>query len=364
MKKATILVFLCFAVAVMLPKTTVHAQENLLINGNAENEMNGWVDPDNLWFPSAPITPKEGKSFFWPSKKGCSTSYIYQDIDLSTYEAGTWVELSGWLANWDQSPNDEAILQLEFLDSKGVALTTISRSQRNPEWNQHTIQCQIAKSTVTARVKLIANRYVGNDNDAYFDDLSFTVLDGSYKQIYITGNTSTAKSGDVIQLKANNGSSTDPKKFIWTSSYDALASVNEMGEVTFYGSNSEEVTIYAKDAESNMVGAFYINSDKPNDSPMPDQVKALKKGQVTNKSITLQWDKCNNAQGYYVYQYNTSNKKWILAGTIKDSNSTGYTLKKLKSATSYKFKVAAYVNYGKEIYLGKYSNTLTVTTLK
>ncbi len=364
MKRAIVFVFLCFTVLVMLPKTTARAQENLLINGNAENEMTGWVDPDSFWFPSAPITPMEGQYFFWPSKKACNTSYIYQDIDLTSYEAGTWVELSGWLANWDQSPNDEAILQLEFLDSKGAVLKALSRSQRNPAWTQHTIRTQMMNSAVTARVKLIANRYVGSDNDAYFDDLSFSVLEGSYQTVYITGSKSTAKSGDVIKLKANNGLTTDPKKYTWTSSYDALAKVNEAGEVTFKGSNSEEVAIYAKDKESNIVGVFYINSDKINDSPAPSQVKSLRKGKVTKNAITVQWDKSKGAQGYYVYQYNTATKKWVLVGTVKDSNTTSFTIQKLKSATPYKLKVAAYVTYGKESYSGVYSKTITVTTSK
>ena len=222
----------------------------------------------------------------------------------------------------------------------------------------------MVKSAETARVKLIANRYVGSDNDAYFDDLSFYVLDGSYQSIYITGSKSTAKSGEVIKLKANNGLTTDPKKYTWTSSYDLLASVNETGEVTFKGSGSEEVVIYAKDKESNIVGVYYINSDKQNDTPAPGQVKSLRKGKVTNKSITLQWDKSNNAQGYEIYQYNAATKKWVLAGTIKDRNTTSFTLQKLRSGTSYKLKVAAYITYGKENYSGAFSKTLTVTTVK
>lgn len=359
----------CFALLLLIgflisPGDKVHADENLLVNPNAENEMQGWTDPDGLWYPSAPITPVEGSYFFWPSKSGCEFSLIYQDVDVTGYGSGNWVELSGWMANWDQTPHDEAIMQLEFLDKEGNVLTQYNRTQRNPQWKQHAIQAQIPAKGVIARVSLIAKRYVGNDNDAYFDDLNFHVIDGTFWQIYITGSKATAKSGDKIQLKANNGSSSDAANFIWSSSYDSIATVSSDGLVTFTGSETDEVAIYAEDIKTGFIGVYYINSANTNLTIVPAQVKGLKESNVTKTSITLAWSKVSKAEGYYVYQYSSSKKKWVLVKTIKSPATTNVKLSNLKAGSSYRFKVAAYTVYGDMNYTGTLSKEYKVSTAK
>lgn len=363
-RKITSCIILFLAIFILYPQANIKAEGNLLINGNAESEMLGWTDPDNLWYPSADVTPKEGNFFFWPSKGGCETSYIYQDVDVSSYAVGTWVELSGWLANWDQSPHDEAILQLEFLDAQGRVLGQHARAQRNPQWTEHAIQTQIIKNTTTARVKLIAKRYVGTDNDGYFDDLSFRVLSSNYQKVYVTGKTATAKSGDIIQLKANNGTTTNAASFKWSSSYDAMATVDGMGRVTFLGDSTSEVTIYAEDLSSGIVGVYYFNSSSKNESPTPKQVTGLKKYKATKTTITLKWTKVKNAKGYYVYQYNKTKKKWVKVKTLTKATTNTATIKKLKSKTSFQFKVVAYATYGNAYYAGKASKVLKVQTRK
>lgn len=93
------------------------------------------------------------------------------------------MELTGWVSNYDQPPNDEAILQLEPLDASQNVLAMHSRSHRNPVWTKQSIQLQIPAGAVTTRVKLVARRFVDSDNDAYFDDLKLTVLDGEYNKV-------------------------------------------------------------------------------------------------------------------------------------------------------------------------------------
>ncbi|MGB4658293.1 MAG: fibronectin type III domain-containing protein [Mobilitalea sp.] len=364
MKKTVIFIALLLTIILLSPGTIAKAGDNLLVNGNAESEMSGWTDTQGCWYPTAEITPIEGSYFFWPSKADYSTTYIYQDVDISDYAEDSWVELSGWLANYDQTPHDESVLQLEFLDDNDVVLVAFSRAQRNPQWSKHAIQAQIPEYAVTARIKLIANRYIGSDNDAYFDDLSFQVLSGVYKTIYITGKTAKAQNGETLQLKADNGITTDPTNYLWTSSYDAIASVDANGLVTFYGDASSEVSIYAEDGDTGMSGIYHINSAISNETPAPSVVSGLKLSKATTNTVVLQWTAVENAKGYYIYQYNTSKKKWIKINTITKAATSKATIKKLKKGSSYKFKVVAYSKYGKNYYTGNSSKTLTAKTKK
>ncbi len=92
---------------------------------------------------------------------------------------------------------------------------------------------------------------------------------------------------------------------------------------------------------------------------LPGETKNLKATKINADNITLSWNKADGAKRYAVYQYNTSKKKY---SRIATTASTSYTVKSLKSSTSYKFAVRAYVK-DKTVAYGKTSNYLTVKTL-
>ena len=196
------------------------AGANLLINPGAEEGMKGWVDPDNLWAAHANVAPHSGRYFFWPQRGPAAgnppqrdgvpvSTFIYQDVPISAYAEGSSVTLSGWLCNYYQPPNDMATLILEFLNVSGSVIQSYQREHRNNDWTEYTIIAPIPAGAATARVKLLATRYMGYNNDGYFDDLSFTVSSTSVAQVYITGPTDKAKAGDSIQLTATNGTSSN-----------------------------------------------------------------------------------------------------------------------------------------------------------
>lgn len=78
----------------------------------------------------------------------------------------------------------------------------------------------------------------------------------------------------------------------------------------------------------------------------------------TKTSVTLKWNKVTGADGYRVYKYNSSTKKYEV---IKTVTKTSLKISKLKSGTTYKFKVRAYKKDGDTIY-GAYSSVKEVTT--
>jgi len=228
---------------------------NLLINGNGENGLDGWIDSDGAWGTSAEVVPHEGSLFIWPQRLDIENTTIYQDVLLTDYAAGTWVQLSGWLCNYDQYPHDQATLRLEFLDVSGNIIENYQQEQRNPSWEEHVISAKIPQGAVSARVKLVADRFVGSDNDAYFDDLSFIVMDKQFQEVSITGNKDKAAAGDQVQLNAGGNAS----DYDWSSSYDKIATVDETGLVTFV--NDGKVSIYAEDKNTGVVGVYRFNED-------------------------------------------------------------------------------------------------------
>lgn len=78
---------------------------------------------------------------------------------------------------------------------------------------------------------------------------------------------------------------------------------------------------------------------------------------ATSSSVTLKWSKVEGAGGYRVYVYKDG--KWKYYKGIKTEE---YTVKSLKDATNYKFKVRAFFKEDGKTIWGTYSDTVTVRT--
>lgn len=89
------------------------------------------------------------------------------------------------------------------------------------------------------------------------------------------------------------------------------------------------------------------------------QVKNLKVSTTSTTQIKVTWSKVSGATAYRLYKYNSKTKKYEYYGQTK---STSMTVKKLTSATTYKFKVRALKTVKGKNYYGKYSSILTATT--
>lgn len=81
---------------------------------------------------------------------------------------------------------------------------------------------------------------------------------------------------------------------------------------------------------------------------------------METKKVTIKWKKNDKADGYYVYAYNTSKKKYVKVADTKKTYAkiSKISGKKLKSGATYKFKVTAYEKNGKK------KNTISESTLK
>lgn len=386
MKKLLALFSVLLLSFVLLGATEANAAANLLINGSGEEGMLGWTDngnaehPEGLWKPSTLNTNHtaiDGDTFFWPSKNYCKYACMYQDVDVSGYSIGTWLSLSAWLANYDQYPHDQATIKIQILDLVGNVIYEDYSLQRNPDWQYHQLSIPLPTNAVTARVLCIADRYVGSDNDAYFDDIRLTTI-ASVSEVTITGDKSKVKPGDTIQLKASDGKYKKASDYDWSSSYDAIATVDENGLVTMVADPGEdllgaEVYIFAMNKETGVIGKYYINSERENigasasdngsgsqssESKIskPEKVKSLKV-----VSVKIQWDKSKGANGYYVYKYDKTSGKYKLIKTIRKGTTTSYTISNLKLNNTYKFKVAAYKTVNGKKVRSEDSQILTIS---
>ena len=92
----------------------------------------------------------------------------------------------------------------------------------------------------------------------------------------------------------------------------------------------------------------------------PYGVGGFKAKSTAKNSITLGWNKGTTASGYQLQQYKDG--KWVTVYTGTKATSTSYTVKSLKTNTSYKFRIRAYKTYGNTKQYGSWSKELTVRT--
>ncbi len=379
MRLLTVALAAVLTLAVLPMNSVKGAENNLLINGGGEEGMTGWTDPDGIWEPSLNTTnhePIEGETFFWPSKKPCAEAMMYQDVDITEYGEGTWMKLTAWLANYNQSPHDQATLQLSYLDAGGNLLNSDASQQRNPEWGQHQIDLQIPAGAVTARVSCLATRFVGQDNDAYFDDIRLVVTDRVVREVIITGDKDKVTEGETVQLSATDGVYSKASDFEWSSSYDEIATVDENGLVTVH-KGGEEVWIYAKCIKTGVVGKYYVNSElgnvpepepEPKPEPEPEPKPEPEPEPVTDKievnalaSVELSWAKVRNAKGYMIFELDTEDNEYKRIKTIKKASKTTCRINDLERGETYTFIVRAFRKDGqKTIYLAE-SEPIIVT---
>lgn len=419
MKKSSIfigLIALCLCVAFSGNVSAKADTVNLLINGGGEDGMNGWTDVDGCWYPDTYDTSHkavEGETFFWPSKKTTEFTQIFQDVDITSFDAGMNLELGAYLANYDQSPHDQATLQLDILDAYGNVLASDFSIQRNPEWCYNEVNVAIPENAVTARVYLIAKRFVGLDDDAYFDAVSLKCTDIICNPVVITGDTDRAVPGDTVQLSASDGKYKKASYYEWYTSYNEIASVDENGLVTFVTDvdselENAELVVYARNKKTDVIGKYLFNSELivpvyENDTQADNGQSGENTGdngtgntagdngsagtgnnagdtepkngetvQNTDKgklepvevfgavAVKLTWKKAKNVTGYEIYKYNEATGKYKKIKTIKKAGTTSYTATGLKMGNTYKFKIRSYkTKNGKKTY-SDYSSVVKV----
>ena len=162
-----------------------------------------------------------------------------------------------------------------------------------------------------------------------------TTASGYQLQQYKGGKWVTIYTG----TKATNTSYTVKKLKAGTAGYRfRIRAYKTYGNTKQYGSWSSEVK---------------VNTN-------PYGVGGFKAKSTAKTSITLGWNKGTTASGYQLQQYKGG--KWVTISTPNKATTVSYTVKSLKSNTSYKFRIRAYKTYGNTKQYGSWSKELTVRT--
>lgn len=132
---------------------------------------------------------------------------------------------------------------------------------------------------------------------------------------------------------------TTNQKLDYTSSDTDVATVNSKGVVTTKKAGKVTITAKTKDG-SKKTAKCKITVKGPGKTTL-NKIDNSQKG-----TAILSWKEVKEADGYEIYM-STDKKKYNKIQTVKKSSVTTFTMKKLKSKTTYYFKVVTYVNVGK-----------------
>ncbi len=93
---------------------------------------------------------------------------------------------------------------------------------------------------------------------------------------------------------------------------------------------------------------------------LPSAVTGFKTNSKTSISVTLQWNKNTSATGYELQKWD--GQKWVALTKLTSNATTTYTIKNLKAATAYKYRIRAYKMNGSTALYSNYSATVTAMT--
>lgn len=139
----------------------------------------------------------------------------------------------------------------------------------------------------------------------------------------------------------------------WTSSDSQIVSVRKDGSI--WARKIGQATITAKSTDGGNVTASCIVTVVP---AKIDDVEQDKEN-TTRSRVSIYWGQVEGADGYRIYKYNSSKKKYVL---YKDTKDNDVDILRMSAEKSCKVKVAAYVKFGNEKYEGELSKTVTAWT--
>jgi hypothetical protein len=166
---------------------------NILVNSSAEipsfdSIPSGWVNISGAWTSQQGDSlhhdygyAKDGKHFFFGGNG--SLCILQQDVNVSSYAAEIdkgklRCILSGFEQSLDQGPlSDQGKLKMECLDmTKRTILSADSTDTLMSigKWKAVADTFMPPRLTRFVRVRLVAIRHVGGDNDGYFDNIGLS----------------------------------------------------------------------------------------------------------------------------------------------------------------------------------------------
>ena len=202
-------------------------------------------------------------------------------------------------------------------------------------------------------------------NGAYSDYTS--VLTVNTNPYGVGGFKCSSKSSTSVTLKWNKGTTASGyqlqqyKNGKWVTIYTGTKATNTSYTVKGLKAGTAgyrfRIRAYKTYGNTKQYGSW---SSEVKVNTNPYGVGGFKAKSTAKTSITLGWNKGTTASGYQLQQYKGG--KWVTISTPNKATTVSYTVKSLKSNTSYKFRIRAYKTYGNTKQYGSWSKVLTVRT--
>lgn len=177
------------------------------------------------------------------------------------------------------------------------------------------------------------------------------------------------KIGETTELKVKiEPENADEQKLIWESDNEMVAAVDENGKVTAVGNGTGTITVTTEDGR---VTASVTITVKVPEKPVINKTTGFgrlraRSAKQTKTSVTLQWNKLNDVDGYLIYgnrcNGNGKTYKYKKLATITSGKNQTWVQKGLKKGTFYKYVVKAYkLVDGKKVITDVSTSVHTVT---
>ena len=212
------------------------AGQNLIVNPSAELPPTtfGWTQVSGNWQQrSSSPSPQHLANYFFAGAS--ANAELYQNVDVSNNAVNidngiAKYYFQAYLRSFAQTPTDESKVMLEFQNAAGLTLSTYDTgfSSQTNNWIPFIDSILAPPLTRNIRVKLIAVRNNGSNNDGYIDNLMLTTTPG-----YITSSVNATCFGGNASVYVSGG--TLPYTYTWNTNpvqYGATASNLAAGTYT------------------------------------------------------------------------------------------------------------------------------------
>ena len=310
--------------------------DNNVYNGNDKGECHGHLNRSTLsWNDKSFIDAviKYGKKGRTPAPSSAPSAVTGFSKKSSTVTSIT--------LKWNKNTNASGYVLQQYKSGNWVTLSTIT----NNTTTTYTVK---GLSAGTTGCKFRIRAYKTANNTKLYSAWSGT-LSVSTPPSNVSGFKVTAKTNANVSLQWNKNTSASGyvlEKYNgtkWVTVKNISGNANLKYTVTGLKSSTTykfRLRAYKTFGSAKEYSAYtYLNVNTK-----PYTTTGLKCKSKTNSSITLQWNKNTSAGGYVLEKYD--GKKWVAVKTFTSNTNTSYTVSKLKSSTTYKFRLRAYKTFG------------------
>ena len=262
---------------------------------------------------------------------------------------------------WNKGTTASGYQLQQYKDGKWVTIYTGTKATNT----SYTVK-KLKAGTAGYRFRIRAYKTYGNTKQYGSWSSEVKVNTNPYG---VSGFKCSSKSSTSVTLKWNKGTTASGyqlqqyKNGKWVTIYTGTKATNTSYTVKGLKAGTAgyrfRIRAYKTYGNTKQYGSW---SSEVKVNTNPYGVGGFKAKSTAKTSITLGWNKGTTASGYQLQQYKGG--KWVTVYTGTKATSTSYTVKSLKSNTSYKFRIRAYKTYGSSKQYGSWSGTLTVRTKK